>query len=185
MTRPCLLLGSVLVLSAFACGGQSVDGPTEIEHTADALRTRTNPIAQVAQYAGSFKALDVRHGDFELKNDGTFVWSKGQSNERMTGNYVGPKKPNVRSTTVKLAAPKFTAEVSEEWTAAEGARAVLKIKLETGETIALASKYHLAGEAECDDSHGHYTDDDLDPATGLNCLCDAPKVFRHAANGCR
>ncbi|HVY45799.1 MAG TPA: lamin tail domain-containing protein [Minicystis sp.] len=39
-------------------------------------------------------------------------------------------------------------------------------------------------EAQCDDSGGSWTDDDADAATGLFCICTAPKVLIWSAGGC-
>jgi hypothetical protein len=39
-------------------------------------------------------------------------------------------------------------------------------------------------EALCDATHGAWTDDDVDPATGLYCLCAPPTVYVPSEGGC-
>jgi hypothetical protein len=53
-----------------------------------------------------------------------------------------------------------------------------------GKTEVLTSTFAAGGESVCDDSGGHWTDDDADPATGLFCLCDAPSQFIPSLGGC-
>jgi len=180
------LFGLAIVVSAIACGGSNEGGSASDSN--DELRARAKkPIEQVAQYAGTFEALDVKHGNLELKADGTFVWEKGELNARQTGNYTGPTQPVEHlGPTLKIKTEQFEAVLAEgEWTADQGAPETLKLTTKVGEVVEFESTYRLGGEAECDDTGGHYTDDDPDPATGLNCVCDAPKVFRHANGGCK
>src|SRR5262249_23890716 len=43
---------------------------------------------------------------------------------------------------------------------------------------------HPALEDACDATGGLWTDDDVDPATGLFCICPAPKVLIWSEGGC-
>jgi hypothetical protein len=53
-----------------------------------------------------------------------------------------------------------------------------------GVKATLDATFPAGGEDMCDDSGGSWTDDDPDPATGLYCVCEAPKSFIPSLGGC-
>ena len=51
-------------------------------------------------------------------------------------------------------------------------------------TQALLVHGGVQSEAACDATHGKWTDDDPDPASGLFCICPLHEVLVWSAGGC-
>lgn len=171
-------IGVALAASLVGCSGGAGDDGASASAGEEALRGSAHaPIPQVLQYVGGYTG----QGSFsalELRRDGTFVATIAGARE--TGRFEGPKAPSKALKIVFIArGDSFTATIPDGWTEKQSL-----IVTRRGASETLTSPWPAGTETMCDDTQGHWSDDDVDPATGLFCVCDAPRSYIPSQGGC-
>jgi hypothetical protein len=154
--------------------------PEATAHTDEDLSAK-KPIPYVLQYGGDYESGEgAGHVDYLLlKRDGRWVGSI--DGRTKTGVYYGPNAPPA-SLPLKLAfvtkGLSFTADIGA-WAPYQ----TMTVHY-AGTTQTLTASWKNGSEDICDGSHGSWTDDDADPATGLFCVCPAHEVYIPSLGGC-
>ena len=161
-------------VSALALGCGASPDEAAGDSSEEALSSRA-PSPYTLQAAGIYESSDARAGaltSIDLHPDGTYaaIWNSGF---RQSGRYTAAaSRVNPLPLTMRSGSHSWTAHVD-----------VVTGALTSG-TAALQVRGGVMSEAACDDTAGSWTDDDADAATGLYCLCPAPKVLIWSAGGC-
>ena len=188
------MLWTTLLLAAVACGGATNDPAADSE--SDVKKAEALPPLAL-QYVGLYAwQPNTPGGDIqtlEIRRDGTYRahWAMDEEGIDETGTIHvnfgnpedGPGYPVVFHLTdaaKKTPVDPLTATISDPGTN----KIHLKLTVEKTEFDLVATKPVGPDESICDDSHGSWTDDDADPATGLYCVCPKKKVYIPSAGGC-
>ncbi|HEY8072997.1 MAG TPA: hypothetical protein VIF62_02780 [Labilithrix sp.] len=182
-------LTTLFVLGLVACGGATSDPSADTESDVKKAEALT-PIA--LQYVGTYEWKAGTPGGaiqtLEIHRDGTYRahWAMDDEGIDETGTVrasAGAKYPIVLHLTdsaKKKPVDPLTATISDPGTN----KIHLKLPVEKTDFDLVATASVGPNESICDDSHGSWTDDDADPATGLYCICPKKRVYIPSAGGC-
>lgn len=167
-------------LSSGGCGASTDEGTTD-STTSEELSAKA-PIPYVLQWVGRYDGDGS--GDVEtitLRRTGTFAAKINGTVH--TGRFMGPGKPGQWPLVIAFVSKGdyFTGTI-DQWADGTG-HAVMKIK--HGASVHTVTAPWLApSESACDATKGAWTDDDVDPTTGLYCVCPAGDHWVPSAGGC-
>lgn len=180
MFRPLRLLGSIALGSLFACG-PGADEPSTVQGSSAAEnRTTLSRSALALEFADTYDVAGAPPKGVQtltLAPEGTYVATLGD----------GTREQGT-------------------WTSAVGSQLPVTIYLKSGENLStaqvraldgtltisrdgqsmVAKSEHTVGPSEslCDGTGGSWTDDDVDPETGLNCVCKTGMAYVPSHGGC-
>jgi hypothetical protein len=155
-------------LAIAACG--SVPGGDE----AEALQAApAAPSPFTLQFTGRYEGAEV----IELRRDGSYVAITSGGCEQ--GRFSSTPAQRTLPLEIRLRTH------GRAWKAVVDAYDGKLRLLRSGapQTLQL-SRPQKSDEELCDSTHGRWTDDDPDPATGLYCVCPAGKTFIPGKGGC-
>ena len=180
-----LLLACTASVAVGGCAGPVDAAPSDgdTSTTSDELSAHA-PLPYVLQFVGTYEDTAAHAGDVRkltLTRTGRYTaWIAGQTKVEhgaffSPGHYTGtPAMSTLKMVTAGLA-----------WTATiEGYSSKVTITRPGHVSHLTATGLVGPNEGLCDDSGGSWTDDDADPATGLYCICPAPKVYIASLGGC-
>ena len=155
-------------LLAAACGGVEAGDEAEALEVAAAA-----PGPFTLQFIGRYEGTQV----IDLKRDGTYLAITASGCEQ--GRFTSAPSQHTLPLEIRLRAHGRTSKATV--LAFDG-----KLRVARGgppETLQLL-RPQKSDEELCDATHGQWTDDDPDPATGLYCVCPAGTAFIPAQGGC-
>ena len=180
------VLTTVAALALTACAAPT-DGPTTADEndpgtTSEELRARV-PLAYVLQFVGTYENAAAPTGQIRklvLARTGRYTaWTTGKTTAERGAFYSVSHLSDPRLETLRMVTKGLG------WTAKiEGNTSTLTLTRSGATSTVTATGFVGPNESICDESQGAWTDDDADPATGLYCVCPAPKVYIASAGGC-
>jgi hypothetical protein len=176
MLQPLLPVFS-FVIPLSSCGSPA--DPAETAATSDALSVGESPFA--LQFAGTYRNPSPHFGSLESL---TFDRS-GSYSAQIAGHWL-PERGVVRvgpGTTLPLTFHLFGGH--EQWSATvQDYDRVLHVERNGASAALPADGVVGPDETLCDESGGMWTDDDVDPRTGLYCVCPPGEVYFPSGGGC-
>ena len=161
-------------VSALALGCGASPDEAAGDSSEEALSSHA-PSPYALQAAGIYENGDTRAGaltSIDLHPDGTYaaVWNSGF---HQSGRYTAAaSRVNPLPLTMRSGSHSWAAQVNVITGALSSGSATLQVR------------GGVMSEGACDTTAGSWTDDDADVATGLYCVCPAPKVLIWSAGGC-
>ena len=167
-----------LVVPLASCG--TAADALETPSTSDALPIAESPFA--LQFAGTYRNPAASFGSIESltldRSGGYFAKVAGRWLPETGTVSVGAE------TTLPLTFHLFDGH--QRWTATvRDYDYLLHIERDGAGAVLAADGIVGPDETLCDESGGMWTDDDVDPRTGLYCLCPPGEVYLPSAGGCR
>jgi hypothetical protein len=172
------LLPAFSFIIPFTSCGTGPD-PANAGPASDTLAVEESPFA--LQFAGTYRNPSTSFGAIEsltFDRDGRYF-------AKLAGRWwlergivrVGPEK------TLPLTFQLFDGH--QRWTATvRDYDHLLYLERDGSDAILAADGIVGPDETVCDESGGMWTDDDVDPGTGLYCLCPAGEVYLPSGGGC-
>lgn len=166
MQRGVLFMLSGLAIAA--CGAvEGVDESQAMEMASAA------PSPFTLQFTGRYEGAEV----IELKRDGSYVAITGSGCEQ--GRFTSVPTQRTLPLEIRLRAH------GRAWKAVVDAYdGKLRLLRGTPPPTLQLSRPPRSDEQLCDETHGKWTDDDADPATGLYCVCPSGTSFIPGKGGC-
>jgi len=176
MLSPLLPIFS-FIIPLTSCGAAA--DPVEATSTSDLLPVAHSPFS--LQFAGTYRNPTASFGSIEsltLDRDGRYL-------AKLAGHWL-PEGGVARvgsGTTLPLTFHLFGGH--ERWTATVRDYDRVLFVERNGASSALAADGIVGpDETLCDESGGMWTDDDVDPRTGLYCVCPPGEVYLPSGGGC-
>ena len=138
------------------------------------------PAPFVLQFAGAYEDVGAAPGAvrwLEIRRDGSYAALDEGSGSPAQGTFLASASHDLPLTFFFDGEGGWAATVTAYDEALHVVRGGLSSTLRA--TCAVGPD-----EALCDATHGAWTDDDVDPATGLYCLCAPPTVYVPSEGGC-
>ena len=145
--------------AALLCCALLACGGVDPDAAGEADATALSPFTMqfTGGYVGSYKLLLRRDGTYQLGSE--------------HGRFRAPRAQKSLPLALQLGARTATIEAYDG-------------KLHVGADTLQLQRPPYADEDLCDSTHGRWTDDDADPATGLYCICPPREHFIPASGGC-
>lgn len=171
---------AVTAAALVACGSAPSDEPLDSEGE----DVTSAPIPLVLQFVGRYEDKSAAPGALEslkLYRSGRYRATFAGKASAETGSYHGPTRLPKDLLPLKL----VLVTRGKQWKASIGAWNGAMTVTRDGSTSHLAAVDQVGpSEDLCDASGGSWTDDDVDPTTGLFCVCNAGKVYIPSSGGC-